>query len=137
MDGKRRIYLKQFVIFNYVGVLTVIIGTLVFVLMIAMGFGYVISLVGDYAAGILFSYFMNKNYTFKVKTSSDIVPLLKTTVMYIISFTLNVYMLKICTEVYGFNVIYSQFVIIFILALFNFLVFKLLIFRVVGEREIS
>ena len=129
--------MKQFIIFNYVGVLTVIIGTLVFVLMISMGFGYVASLVGDYAAGILFSYFMNKNYTFKAKTSSDIVPLLKTAAMYVVSFLLNVYMLKLSTEVFGFHVIYSQFVIIFILALFNFLVFKLLIFRVIGEREIS
>ena len=137
MDGQRRIYLKQFIIFNYVGVLTVIIGTLVFVLMISMGFGYVASLVGDYAAGILFSYFMNKNYTFKAKTSSDMVPLLKTAAMYVVSFMLNVYMLKLSTEVFGFHVIYSQFVIIFILALFNFLVFKLLIFRVIGEREIS
>ena len=137
MDGKRRTYIKQFIVFNYIGVLTVIIGTLVFVVMISMGFGYVISLVGDYAAGILFSYFMNKNYTFKVKTSSDLMPLIKTTSMYVVSFLLNVYMLKLSTETFGFHVIYSQLVIIFILAIFNFLVFKLLIFRVVSEREIS
>ena len=137
MDGKRRIYVKQFIIFNYVGVLTVIIGTAVFVLMIAAGFDYVAALVGDYAAGILFSYFMNKNYTFKAKTRGDIIPLMKTTTMYVISFLLNVYLLRLSTEIYGFNVIYSQFVIIFILALFNFLVFKLLIFRVTGEREVS
>jgi len=128
MDRKRRVYVKQFIIFNYVGALTVIIGTLVFVLMIALGFGYVNSLIGDYAAGILFSYFMNKNYTFKVKISGDFVPLIKTALMYVVSFLLNVYMLRLSTEVYGYGVIYSQFVIIFVLALFNFLVFKLIIF---------
>lgn len=136
MDDKRRIFIKQFIIFNYVGALTIIIGTFVFVLMIALGFGYIISLVGDYTAGILFSYFMNKNYTFGVKLNSDLLPLVKTASMYIVSFMLNVILLKLCSEVYGYNIIYSQFVIIFVLALFNFMVFKLVIFRVVNERKI-
>ena len=137
MDGKRRVHIKQFIRFNYVGALTVVIGTTVFVLMIFMGFGYIEALVGDYAAGILFSYFMNKSYTFKVKTDGDVVPLVKTTVMYLVSFLLNVYLLRVSTEILGYHVIYSQLVIIFILALFNFLVFKLIIFGAGGEREVS
>ena len=137
MDNKRRIYLNQFIRFNYVGALTIVIGTTVFMLMIFLGFNYVVSLVGDYAAGILFSYFMNKNYTFKFETKSNLWPLIKTTSMYIVSFFLNVILLKLSLDVYGFNLIYSQFVIIFILALFNFLIFKLLIFKVVNERKLS
>jgi putative flippase GtrA len=137
MDSKERIYLKQFIKFNYVGVLTVLLGTAVFMTMTAMGFHYFMSLVGDYAAGILFSYFMNKRYTFKVETIGDLVPLIKTISMYVASFSLNVLLLKVCADIYGFNLIYSQFVIIFVLAMFNFLVFKLIIFRVVDERKIS
>jgi len=137
MDNKRKIFIKQLIKFNYVGVLTVIIGTSVFMLMIAAGLDYISSLIGDYSAGILFSYFMNKKYTFRVITNSDLLPLIKTSVMYIVSFFLNVILLKLSTEIYGYNLIYSQIVIVFILALFNFLVFKLLIFRAFSERKIS
>ena len=135
MDDKRKISIKQFVKFNYVGLLTIIVGTSVFVLMIALGFGYVISLAGDYMAGIIFSYFMNKSYTFQAVIDSDLLPLLKTALMYVVSFFLNVVLLKVSSEVYGYDLITSQFVIIFVLALFNFLVFKLIIFRVVDERK--
>ena len=137
MDNKRKISIKQFIKFNYVGAFTIIVGTSVFMLMITLGFDYISSLVGDYMAGILFSYFMNKNYTFQVKTNSDLLPLIKTVLMYVISFLLNVTLLKLSSEVYGYNLIYSQIVIILILAMFNFLVFKLIIFRVINERKTS
>ena len=137
MDNKRRISIAQFIKFNYVGVLTIFIGTSVFMYMITLGFNYISSLAADYAAGILFSYYMNKNYTFQVKISSDILPIMNTALMYIISFLLNVLLLKLCTELYGYNIFYSQIAIIFVLAIFNFIVFKLFIFRVINERKSS
>jgi len=136
VDDKRKAYIAQFIRFNYVGALAIVVATAVFALMIVVGFGYISSLVGDYAAGIVFSYFMNKKYTFQAKTESDLFPFVKTISMYIISFLVNVVLLKLCLDVYGYNIIYSQVVIIFILALFNFLVFKLFIFRVIDKGKI-
>ena len=129
MDSKRRAYIKQFIKFNFIGAATVIVGACVFILMIQLNFHYVAALVGDYTVGIVFSYFMNKKYTFQAKVSSDVVPLLKTISMYAVSFLLNYLMLAIASEVYGYHLVYSQIVIIFILAIFNFVVFKHLIFR--------
>ena len=111
------------------------VGTAVFLGMVAAGFGYVPALVGDYAAGIIFSYFMNKKFTFRAKVKSDALPLLVTVLTYVVTFLLNVLLLSIAVETYQFNVVYAQVVIMLFLAIMNFLMFKFLIFGVFGFRK--
>ncbi len=132
MGSKGRVFVAELLRFNLVGAFTLLLGTAVFLGMIAIGFGYVAALVGDYAAGILFSYYMNKKFTFRAQVKSDVVPLLVTIMSYVVTFVLNVLLLSIAVEVYGFNVVYAQIASMLVLAIINFLMFKFVIF---GDRR--
>lgn len=131
MGSKGRIFVAELLRFHLVGAFTLLVGTAVFLGMIAAGFTYIIALVGDYAAGILFSYYMNKKFTFRAQVKSDVLPLLVTVMSYVVTFALNVLLLSIAVETYGFDVVYAQVVIMLLLAIVNFLMFKFLIF---GKR---
>lgn len=128
MGGKGRVLVGQFLRFHLVGAGTLLVGTLVFLGLVALGCNYVIALGGDYAVGILFSYFMNKAYTFKAKVHSDVKPLSATVLSYLLTFLLNVLLLSIAVEVYAFDLVYSQILIMVALAVMNFLMFKFWIF---------
>lgn len=117
------------------GIGTLIVGTAVFLAMIGMGFGYVPALIGDYAAGILFSYFMNKKFTFRVKVENDIVPLFVTVLSYLVTFLLNVWLLALAVDTYQFNIVYAQVVIMLMLAVINFLMLKFLVFGFFASRK--
>lgn len=103
--------------------------------MIGMGFGYVPALVGDYAAGILFSYFMNKRFTFRVEVDSDVVPLFVTVLSYLVTFVLNVWLLSLAIDTYRFNIVYAQVVIMLGLAVLNFVMLKFLVFGFFASRK--
>ena len=135
MGSEGRTFIVEFLRFHVVGIGTLIVGTAVFLGMIAVGFGYVSALVGDYAAGILFSYFMNKKFTFRVQVKSDVVPLLVTVLGYLVTFLLNVLLLSLAVETYGRSIVYSQVVIMLMLAAMNFLMFKFLVFGLFAFRK--
>jgi len=129
MDNKRKIFIKQFLNFNYIGVLTTGLGFIVYIIMLKIEFSYIPALTGDYVFGIVFSYFMNKKYTFSVIFNNDFLPLLKTTSVYLVSYVLNIFLLYLAYKIYGFNLIMSQAMIILLLAVGNFFMFKFFVFR--------
>ncbi|MES2626703.1 MAG: GtrA family protein [Pseudomonadota bacterium] len=135
MGSQGRTLVAELLRFHLVGVGTLLVGTAVFLGMVAAGFGYVPALVGDYAAGIVFSYFMNKKFTFRVKVKNDVVPLLVTVLTYVVTFSLNVLLLSVAVEIYTFNVVYAQVVIMLLLAIMNFLLLKFLVFGVFDSRK--
>jgi putative flippase GtrA len=135
MGSKGRTFIVEFLRFHVVGIGTLIVGTAVFLGMIATGFGYVTALIGDYAAGILFSYFMNKKFTFRVQVKSDVLPLLATVLGYLVTFLLNVLLLSLAVETYGRDIVYSQIIIMLVLAIMNFLMFKFLVFGLFAFRK--
>jgi len=104
------------------------IGTLVFVGITLLGFGYTPALVGDYAAGVLFSYFMNKTFTFRARVDGDLQPLAYTVLGYLVTFLLNLLLLRVAVEVMALPVLYAQFVIMLALAGLNYLIFKFVVF---------
>src|SRR5690606_18147256 len=107
MGNKGKAFLAELLRFHLVGAGTLLIGTAVFLGMVAAGFTYVPALVGDYAVGIAFSYFMNKKFTFQVKLQSDVLPLFVTIVSYLVSFALNVLLLAFAVERLQFHVVYA------------------------------
>lgn len=120
---------RQFLRFNAVGILTVVLGVVVFFVMIYLGFNYVLALVGDYVVGAVFSYFANKKFTFKVQVRSNLAPILKTLMTYGLTLGLNVLLLGLAVEVCKLNIVLSQLVIICVLATLNFALFKWVVFR--------
>lgn len=133
MGSQRRILVAQFLRYNLVGLLTIILGTAVFMVMTFLGFHYVAALIGDYTAGIVFSYFMNKKFTFRAIVASDTKPFAITVCSYFVTFLLNVLFLGIAVDVLHFNIIISQVIIMAFLAILNFLMFKYVIFRAVSN----
>jgi putative flippase GtrA len=136
MGSKGRVFVAELLRFHVVGACTLLVGTGVFLAMVWAGFGYVIALVGDYAAGIVFSYFMNKKFTFKAQIENDAVPFLVTALTYVVTFMLNILLLTAAVERYGFHTIYSQVVIMLALALVNFLVLKFVVFEMFARRRV-
>jgi len=128
MGSKGRAFVAELFRFHLVGAGTLVIGTLVFLGLVASGCNYVLALSGDYAAGILFSYYMNKTFTFRAVVRSDMKPLAFTALGYVVTFLLNILFLAIAVEQLGLHVVYAQLVIMLVLAALNYVVFKFLIF---------
>jgi putative flippase GtrA len=136
MVSKGRALIVEFLRFNLVGIGTIITGTCVFLGLIMMNVSYPLALLADYGAGILFSYFMHKHFTFRVKLASDSRSLAMTTISYLVSFLLNFLLLVFAVEHLALPVIPAQIGIMSLLALINFLMFKFIIFGVmIGAHD--
>lgn len=128
MGSKGRALVAELFRFHLVGAATLCIGTAVFAGMVLLGFTYTPALAGDYAAGILFSYFMNKTFTFRASTSSDLKPLAYTAFGYLVTFVLNLLALGLAVDMLALPVLPSQVVIMLALAAVNYLIFKYIVF---------
>ena len=128
MGSDGRALVAELFRFQLVGVGTLVIGTLVFLGLLALGVAYTLALVGDYAAGILSSYYMNKTFTFSAQVRSDLKPLSYTVVGYVVSFLLNLALLAIAVELLALNVVFAQVVIMLALAALNYAIFKFVVF---------
>jgi putative flippase GtrA len=128
MGNKGRALVAELFRFHVVGAGTLCIGTLVFAGMVLLGFDYVPALAGDYTVGILFSYFMNKTFTFRARVSGDLKPLAYTALGYLVTFLLNLVLLAVAVDVLALPVLYAQVVIMLALAALNYLIFKFVVF---------
>jgi putative flippase GtrA len=128
MGSKGRAFVAELFRFHLVGAGTLVIGTLVFLGLVALGFTYALALAGDYAAGIVFSYYMNKTFTFRAQVQGDLKPLTVTALGYLVTFLLNLLLLALAVERFALPVIYSQIVIMLVLAAVNYLIFKFIVF---------
>jgi putative flippase GtrA len=129
MGSEGRALVAELFRFHLVGAGTLIIGTLVFLGLVAADVAYTLALVGDYAVGILFSYYMNRTFTFRAEVRSDLKPLSYTVIGYIASFLLNLALLAIAVELLALNVVLAQVVIMLVLAVLNYAMFKFVVFR--------
>jgi len=128
MGSDGRALVAELFRFHLVGVGTVLIGTLVFLGLVALDVPYTLALVGDYATGILFSYYMNKAFTFRAQVRGDLKPLSYTVIGYLVSFLLNLALLTIAVELLALNVVFAQVVIMLVLAVLNYAIFKFVVF---------
>jgi putative flippase GtrA len=135
MGSEGRALVAELLRFHLVGAGTLVVGTLVFLGLVALGVAYTLALAGDYAAGILFSYYMNKTYTFRAQVRSDAKPLAYTVIGYLVTFALNLLLLTVAVERLALPVVYAQIVIMLVLAVLNYAIFKFVVFRksVTGE----
>lgn len=137
MDSKGRAFVAELLRFHAVGIGTLLVGTLVFLLLLALGSSYLIALSADYAAGILFSYYMNKTFTFRAKMSGDGKPLAWTAVCYFVTYLLNLLLLAVAVEQFSLHVVFAQLLIMMLLAILNYLLFKFFIFGVLMRPKSS
>ena len=129
---KKKLYKKEIKYFVCIGILSVLIDFTIYhfakylgiILFISKGIGFI--------GGGYFSYFMNKNYTFQIKSSSK-VQVIKFAIFFITSLLLNIstngYFLNILTGTNIFKYQITFLIATSISAVYNFLGMKILVFK--------
>ena len=122
---------KEIKRFIFIGIITVAIDYLVYTLTSKIGFILSISKGLGFISGAFFSYYMNKNLTFKVKTNSKI-QMLKFSVLYLTSLSLNIISNNLIITMYStgnsFKYQISFIIATSLSAAYNFIGMKMVVF---------
>jgi putative flippase GtrA len=129
MDHKKAGSVREFFFFNVIGVLTTLLGTGVFFLLLKLSCHYTLALAADYGIGIGFSFVMNKRFTFQIKEKATVTMLSKMVFSYVALFFGNLFLLAILVDLIGINVFWAQIVSLACLMLGSFLVQKFFVFK--------
>jgi putative flippase GtrA len=129
MDSKKRNPLNEYVLFNIIGAINTLLGLVIYFSLIYTGVNYIAALIVDYIFGIVFSFILNKTYTFRMYTKVTRVMLFKMLSVYGLVFCLNLILLTIMVEFYLINIYLSQIISCGILSAFTFYSQKYFVFR--------
>ncbi len=129
MDYQKSNTLREFVFFNLIGVVNTLLGLMIYLSLVYLGTYYVVALVVDYVFGIIFSFFMNKRYTFRSTDRTSYVMFYKMIYVYVGMFFLNIILLTTTVEIFGMNEYLGQIISCGVLSVFTFFAQKLMVFR--------
>lgn len=119
----------QFISFNIIGLINTLLTTLLFFVLIYLEGNYIISLFIVYVLGILFSFYMNKNFTFKYYSSNTLIVFIRMCSSYIFIFLLNASLLHFFIERISINKYLSQILAMFLLIIISFILQKFFVFK--------
>lgn len=119
----------QFISFNIIGLINTLLTTLLFFILIYLEGNYIISLFIVYVLGILFSFYMNKNFTFKYNSSNTLIMFIKMCSSYIFIFLLNAGLLYFFIEGILINKYLAQILAMFLLIIVSFMLQKFFVFK--------
>lgn len=119
-------WLVQFVKYGLVGGINFVLSMILFFLLLKIFFvKYMIAFTVTWLFGIFLTYVINFLWVFKSEEKLEFKKRLsKYFIVYIISYLLNVGLLKILVHAYGFDPFWLQFFILPLVVLINFLGFK-------------
>lgn len=129
MDNKKRNSIREFFVFNLIGVITTLIGLALYFFLIYIGFNYIFALFIDYVFGIAFSFIMNKTYTFPLGASSSCIMFRRLICVYGVMFFLNIILLTCSVELFHMSKFIGQIVSCGLLAFLTFFLQKFIVFR--------
>ena len=96
-----------------------------FLLLKILNINYVISFTITWLIGLIFTYVLNFLWVFKTSEKIEFKKkLLKYFIVYVISYSVNIIILKILVSKYGFDPFFIQFAIIPLVIIINFFGFK-------------
>lgn len=129
MFGIERRTILQFLKFNLVGITNTFLATMVY-LLVAYGSGsYTLGLIADYAFGIVFGFIANKLFTFERKDEPVTVKqVAKYLVVYGVVFAINLGLLRLAVEQYGYDQYLAQVAIFALIVVPIFFVQKKYVF---------
>ncbi|WP_028974690.1 GtrA family protein [Spirochaeta cellobiosiphila] len=122
------VWLKQLIKFNLIGGINTLLTYIVFSFVFALSGSELLGLIGDYSFGIVFSFFANRYFTFKISEGKMLKEFAKMVASYIILFILNYYILDYIKSVFSLNIYISQFISLIFVVLISFVVQKFFIF---------
>lgn len=129
MDNKKSFLIKQFILFNIIGIINTLITFGIYSLCIKLGVNYRLALILEYVFGIIFSFIMNKNITFKHITGNTVKMFIKMVLTYIVTFGVNMGILSLFVEILQLNEYLSQFIALGIVSVLSFILQKIIVFR--------
>lgn len=118
----------QFIKFSIVGALNTIISIVFYYIFLKLGLFYIIANTLAYVAGMINSYILNKIWVFKANVYSKIT-ILKFTIVNLVSLILSNSLLYLMINGIGFNRIFAQLPVIFVILTINYSVNKIWTFR--------
>lgn len=133
MDHQEDHALKQFIRFNIIGVVNVILTLALYFLLIFLGWHHVLALTAEYAFGICFSFFMNKRFTFRIQSRATPAMFGKMIATYGLLFLGNLGLLVFFVDFLHVNPYLGQIVSFSILMFIAFFMQKLFVFRTAGR----
>jgi putative flippase GtrA len=130
MDRKKTNSLIQFISFNIIGMLNTALAMGIYFLVVYLGGHYSFALFADYAFGICFGFFMNKHFTFRVRSGATVKMFSKMVFTYGLLFLVNLALLTCTVEFIGCNEYAAQIISFCCLMVVSFFVQKMFVFRV-------
>lgn len=119
---------KQLIKYGVVGISTNLIGYLLFLTITFFGMPHKLAMTVLYCVGVLISYLGNKSWTFEHK-EGHLSTAIKFVMAHCVGYGLNLSMLMLGVDYFGYSYQLVQFVAIFVVAAFLFIIFKLFIFN--------
>ncbi|WP_045218717.1 GtrA family protein [Desulfonatronum thioautotrophicum] len=135
MDHQKNRALIQFLTFNAIGMINVVLTLALYFLLIAMGWHYLLALAAEYAFGICFSFFMNKRFTFQVRAKTTSTMFGKMIGTYVLLFLGNLIILVFFVDILGINPYLGQVIAFSSLMILAFIMQKFYVFRVATVRS--
>ncbi|MFX3631643.1 MAG: GtrA family protein [Candidatus Pristimantibacillus sp.] len=132
---QRRLAVKQFLMFNMVGLINTIVDFLLYSLLIWAGWHYIVAQIASYAAGMINSYTLNSWITFRkppeerTGTSFDRGQMIRFVSLNLGVLSLSLVLLYVLTDILGANALLAKFVVTCLTVLLNFVGSKKWVFR--------
>ncbi len=108
----------KFIKFIFVGILNTIFSYFIFVVIFYFTNNKELTLSLSFVIAIIFNYLMMSKYVFSDKKAFG--KLLKFFLVYIVLYIVNIIHLKVCVDIYDFNVYFAQFLTLLYLPLLSF-----------------
>ncbi len=115
--------------FNILGIFNTIVAYLVYAGLIFIGLNYWLALIADYMIGIVLGLFLNKKYTFKIKSHIEKKTIVKAILSNIVIFFINLLVLYILIDMFNYNAYISQLIALIVIAISSFVFYKFYIFK--------
>ena len=135
MDHQKNSSLIQFITFNIIGVLNVVLTLALYFLLIFLGWHHLLALAAEYAFGICFSFFMNKRYTFKIRSKATPAMFGRMLTTYGLLFLCNLVLLATAVDMLGINPYLAQPLCFAVLMIAAFFLQKLFVFNLPQVRH--
>jgi putative flippase GtrA len=130
MGNKERNTLREFFRFNLVGAINTFVSLMLYFGLVYIDVYYLFALVADYLFGIVFGFFMNKTYTFRIRERASVSMSLKMVYVYLLIFLLNIILLVVSVEMIGLNEYLGQITSFAVLVVVAFFAQKYYVFRI-------
>jgi putative flippase GtrA len=129
MGSEKRNFLKEFIIFNIVGVINTIITYGIYSFFVFLGIDYRLALFMEYCLGVVFSFFLHRKFTFRHTGIITMRMVFSMIASYLVVLGINMALLIILVEKFSFNEYIGQIIALTVSVAISFLAQKYLVFQ--------